>query len=257
VSEPWETFEAPYRVRFDESGTDGRIRTSVLLRYAQDIAWQHSDARGYDRAWYGERGLTWVVRAVEIAVAGVIPMGAALRVTTRVLGHRRVWSRRLGEVHVGKAPAATAPAATVATDWLLLDAAGRPTRIPPEFEAAFDLLPASNGLLRVSPEAPRHDAVKARVTARPQELDPLGHVNNAVYLDWMEEHILAAEAAAGLAATSAAMARLPRRYRIEYAGSAEAEVDLEGATWPTADGWAWRLADRTGVELVRGRLGRD
>ena len=53
---------APYRVRFDEAGPDGLLRTSVLLRYAQDVAWHHSTSRGFDRAWYAERGLAWLVR---------------------------------------------------------------------------------------------------------------------------------------------------------------------------------------------------
>jgi len=40
---------SPYRVRFDEAAPDGRIRTSVLLRYAQDLAWYHSAYRGFTR----------------------------------------------------------------------------------------------------------------------------------------------------------------------------------------------------------------
>jgi hypothetical protein len=40
----------------------------VLLRYAQDVAWFHSASRGFDRAWYAERGLTWLVRTAEVSV---------------------------------------------------------------------------------------------------------------------------------------------------------------------------------------------
>ena len=46
-----------FRVRFDEAGPDGLVRTSTLLRYAQDLAAHHSAERGFDRAWYAERGL--------------------------------------------------------------------------------------------------------------------------------------------------------------------------------------------------------
>ena len=87
-------FEAAYRVRFDEAGPDGRLRTSGLLRYTQDLAAQHSEALGYDRAWYAARGLTWLVRAAEIEVLRAIPYGVHLLGTTRVVGFRRVWSRR-------------------------------------------------------------------------------------------------------------------------------------------------------------------
>ena len=34
----------PFRVRFDEAGPDGLLRTSSLLRYAQDLASHHSDS---------------------------------------------------------------------------------------------------------------------------------------------------------------------------------------------------------------------
>ena len=48
---------AGYRVRFDEAGPDGLLRTSALMRYAQDIAWRHSEQLGFDRDWYASRGL--------------------------------------------------------------------------------------------------------------------------------------------------------------------------------------------------------
>ncbi len=44
-----DTCTVPYRVRFDEAGPDGFLRTSVLLRYAQDVAWHHSASRGFGR----------------------------------------------------------------------------------------------------------------------------------------------------------------------------------------------------------------
>ena len=61
-------FAASYRVRFDESVPTGTIRTSGLLRYAQDVAWMHSDALGFDRDWYQARSLTWLVRAAAAAL---------------------------------------------------------------------------------------------------------------------------------------------------------------------------------------------
>ena len=68
--------ETSYRVRFDEAGPNGLLRASGLLRYAQDIAWMHSEALGFDRAWYRERELAWLVRAAEVTVGSGIAMGA-------------------------------------------------------------------------------------------------------------------------------------------------------------------------------------
>jgi acyl-CoA thioesterase FadM len=105
-------FAADYRVRFDEAGPDGRVRTATLLRYAQDVAWRHSEALGFDRAWYAERGLNWVVRGVELEVLRPIAMGTALRVATAVIGHRRIWARRLAEA---RCPTAISPPASSPT----------------------------------------------------------------------------------------------------------------------------------------------
>ncbi len=47
--------EAEYRVRFDEADASGLLRPSGLLRYAQDMAWRHSEVAGFGREWYAER----------------------------------------------------------------------------------------------------------------------------------------------------------------------------------------------------------
>ena len=87
----------PYRVRFDECGADGIVRTSSLLRYAQDVAWVHSEQLGFDREWYTSRGLAWVVRAAELGILQSVPLGMTLSVSTRITGFRKVWARRRTE----------------------------------------------------------------------------------------------------------------------------------------------------------------
>ena len=105
------------------------------------------------------------------------------------------------------------------------------------------------------PPAPA-GATTHRIAVRPADLDPLGHVNNAAYLDYLEETVLAAGDGG-----AAAVARSPRSVRLEYLLPAAAGATVDGAAWPaggSADegaGWAWRLADGAGTELARGRLG--
>lgn len=236
-------FSAPYRVRFDEAGPDGLIRTSVLLRYAQDVAWHHSTSRGYDRAWYAERGLAWLVRTAEVAVVSTIPVGSELVLTTRVVGWRRVWARRLTEF----ADASGAGVAWAQIDWVLLDARGTPTRIPAEFEPVFGAATATFGLARVALGDPAASSSRTRVAVRPHELDPMVHVNHAVYADWLEEAVIAA-------GDDAATRVLPRLLRLEYAAPADAGSLLEADTWPAADGWSFRVHNGVGQELLRARL---
>ena len=215
----WSRFSVEYRVRFDEAGPDGLIRTSGLLRYAQDVAWQHSEARGFDRAWYAARGLAWVVRAVELEVARPIGMGLPLAVSTAVVAHRRIWARRLAEVRLPDGEIG----ARVVTDWVILDSRGRPVRIPTEIESGFPTSPTRGEILRVAPSPEPFEAATS-LRVRPHELDPMGHVNNAAYLDWLEEALL------DRAGAGPAVGTVPRTARLEYAASAAPDDLLDVLT---------------------------
>ncbi len=230
---------AGYRVRFDEAGPDGDIRTSALLRYAQDVAWRHSEQLGFDRGWYQARGLGWVVRGCELELREPIPMGRTLRVSTAVVGHRRIWARRLGECRLADGRLA----ARVTTDWVLLDARNRIVRIPADFAFSFANPEVTSEILRVPvPDGPAAHTLP--LTVRSTELDPLDHVNNAVYVDWLEEALNSA----GWRPTDAA---LPRSIRLEYLASAargdSVAVELSG------EAGAWRAVIRRadGLDLVR------
>jgi hypothetical protein len=79
----------------------------------------------------------------------------------------------------------------------------------------------------------------------------MDHVNNAVYLDWLEEAILRADPAGARRALTA----VPRRYRLEYAAAADPRAALEDAAWnDTETGWSYRLSGPDGTDLFRARL---
>ena len=234
------------RVRFDEAGPDGLVRTSTLLRYAQDLASVHSTAQGFDRAWYAARGLAWLARAAAVAVLEPVTHGSVLTASTRVVGERRVWARRRTTFH----DQAGALVAWTHVDWVLLDSRGAPTRIPPEFEGAFGTPKATFPLGRVDVGTPPSDARTTSFGVRPQELDPMDHVNNAVYADWFDEAVI-------VAGDVEAVRAVPRLVRLEYARSAEPFAALSGAAWPAEAGWAYQLTDPSGAELLRARLTTD
>jgi len=242
-SPPPDSCSEPYRVRFDECGPDGLIRTSVLLRYTQDLAGVHSASRGFDRSWYAERGIVWLVRAAEVAVVAPIRVGAELVGTTVVVGFRRVWARRRTEFHDADGTLAS----WVHIDWVLLDDRGVPTRIPKEFDAVFAVPPATFGLARVDLGEGPSQPTRSIVTVRPQELDPMDHVNNAVYADWLDEAVLAA---GGASATRA----VPRVVQLDYARAAEPAATLAADVWLDGGTWVCRVADANGSDLLRARL---
>ena len=235
--------ETDYRVRFDEAGPDGLIRTSGLLRYAQDIAWLHSTALGFDRDWYRERGLTWLVRAAELEVLAPVPMGATVHARTIVVAQRRVVARRRGEFRLADGT----PAAWINTDWVMIDASGRLTRIPAVVTDVFQIPESMDSLARVALPPTPAGAAERSFAVRPQELDPMDHVNNAVYVDWLEAAIRGAVAADGAAVLEA----VPRRYRLEYAAAADAGAVLGEAVWRDGGRWSYRVTTAGGGDAFR------
>lgn len=236
--------EATYRVRFDEAGPDGLLRTSGLLRYAQDVAWLHSTARGFDRDWYRERGLTWLVRAAELEILAAVPMGTTVVSRTSVVGHRRIWARRRGEFLLPDGSLA----GWVHTDWVMIDARGALVRIPDVFADVFRIPESAGQIGRVRlPPAP-DGASRGTFTVRPQELDPMDHANNAVYLDWLEEAVAGAAGDTG----RTALATIPRHYRLEYAAAAAAGAGIAAAAWADGGRWCFALSSTdAGGELFR------
>jgi acyl-CoA thioesterase FadM len=193
-----------------------------------------------------------VVRAAEIAILAPIPLGTTLLVSTAVTGLRRVWARRRTEARLADGTLA----AWGHTDWVMIDHRGMPGRVPPEFPAAFAVPPGSFEPGRVPLREPPPDAAVHRATVRPQDLDPMGHVNNAAYVDYLEEAFHAAGETG-----RRMLAAVPRRIRLEYVAAAAPGARLLGAAWPEPsvgdDGWAWRLADGDGHELARAAVTGD
>ncbi len=232
--------EVPYRVRFDEATPAGLLRSSACLGYLQDVAWRHSEALGFGRDWYRDRGLAWLVRAVDLRLVGPVGDGDVVTISTQVTGFRRVLCRRESEMTIAAAP----PVGTCWIDWAMTD--GRtPVRIPGDF-AAFGV-GGSFAPTRVDLPPMPDRAVALAIVPRLRECDPMDHVNNGVYVDWLDEAVVAA---GGVADVSA----FPRRYRLEYFRPATAGVPLVARAWRDDEGWAFRLVGEADEDVVRGRL---
>ena len=235
----------PFRVRFEESTVDETMRTAIHLAWVADIAWQHSTLLGFGRDWYTERGLFWLVRAVQLDVFRPIPTYAGVLVSTRVLGYRRISARRESEVRDPSGELL----ARLEIDWVMTNERGRPTRIPDDFHKFVVDGSATFEMLKVPlPEAPS-DAFESRFGVRRRDLDPLDHVNNSVYLDYLEEALDAAGQHELLRA-------IPRRYALDFANAAARDDRLVGWTWPHDGGWAYRLAREDGTQIFRARIER-
>jgi acyl-ACP thioesterase len=91
---------------------------------------------------------------------------------------------------------------------------------------------------------PRSEAIDVR----PQELDPMDHVNNAVYADWVDEAVIRRGGEADVRA-------IPRTMRLEYARAVEAGGTVLVDAWWDDTAWSSRVRDPSGTEYLRARLG--
>jgi acyl-CoA thioester hydrolase len=178
---------ARVRVRHDDLDAFGRAYPSAYLRHLAQIAIDASTDAGFDAAWYATAGARWLVRRTTFSVVRPARADDELIVLTWVEDFRRVRSRRRYEATVTDAPALSA-----VTDWVFVDAAtGRPRRVPDELETRFGIA-VDAGAPRQPWQAPVPPAEPGRSTYRVRwsELDSLGHMNNAAYLDLLVQGTL-------------------------------------------------------------------
>jgi acyl-CoA thioester hydrolase len=178
---------AQVRVRHDELDAFGRAYPSAYLRHLAQVAIDASNDAGFDARWYAAAGAQWLVRRTTFAVPRPWRAESELSVRTWVEDFRRVRSRRCYEVSQDGEAALTAQ-----TDWVFVDlATGRPRRVPQEMEARFGMA-AHAGRPRTPWRAPTPPPAPGRSTYRVRwaELDALGHMNNAAYLDLLVQGTL-------------------------------------------------------------------
>ncbi len=233
-----------HRVRFDECDAGGSMRPSALLRAVQDLAWQHSTAAGFDRDWYRLHGLTWLVRFADLQMTHGVDSGSTLHMTTTITGLRRVWARRETFVHVGD-HARLVGRTTI--DWVIVDGAGRPTRVPEAIVQGFHEAAPTFAPSRVHLQAAPPDSAVEPWVVGVRDLDPMAHVNNATYLDIMDE--ILASATGALTGPNP-----PVRYEVEYLRSALPRTVVSIRHWVDGPATAFQLTDDSGAELIRARV---
>jgi acyl-CoA thioester hydrolase len=178
-----------FRVRYVECDAYGHVNNANYLRYMQEAAFNASAAVGYDVKRYDELGQYWLVRETEIEYFKPLKYGDEFEIKTWVVDFRRVRSRRAYEFRLVESDEVVARGTT---DWVYLDlATQRPVTVPPEMIQAF--APAGEAVATQSresfpkPPAPPPEVFKTRRRVMWQDIDQAQHVNNAVYLSYVED----------------------------------------------------------------------
>ena len=194
------------RVRSYECDMLGHVNNAVYQQYLQEAAIAASAHVGYDTAWYSARGTAWVVRQMSLEYVRPARAGDELRISTWISTFSRIRCRREYEIH--RLSPRLSPEQDpdlilrASAEWVYFDlASGRPLSIPGEMVGPF--APSGVASLRDYP-LPAEPMPCAEYEWRHRvgryEIDTNRHVNNAVYLSWVEEAKFAAAEAAGWSA---------------------------------------------------------
>lgn len=240
-----------FRVSVWDVNAFGELSALSAVRFMQQAAGDHTAALGFDIEWYERQGAVWLIRDTTIEMLAPAFYRDDIEIRTWVSDIRRVRSqrqyefRRLGDSRI---------VARGVSDWVYTDLArGRPMQPPLELQRA--LMP--EGIV-VRPRDPmKFDAPDSAAPAVRRvefcDLDTVGHVNNSVYVTYVEQNLFDVLAAAGwrVDPLSAAAHLRVRRHRLEYHQSAEYGDNVAARVWVTAVGAAGFSARQI---LQRGEL---
>jgi acyl-ACP thioesterase len=173
--------EPPVRPGLADCAPTGRVRLDALARFVQDIAYADAEEVGMSRI------AAWVVRRTRMRVARFPRFGELLDLTTFCSGLGRMWAERRTSI-VSNGPAQV----EVVSVWVHLDpVSGRPTPLTEEELAVWGESAAGRKvtarLRHPAPDGP-DDSFPWRF--RRTECDVADHINNAAYLQPLEEELL-------------------------------------------------------------------
>jgi acyl-CoA thioester hydrolase len=181
-------FNWEFEVRSYELNSQRQVNHAVYHNYLEEAATRASADAGFGHEWYFRHGRAWVVREMTVRYLNPLQMGDRAQIRTWLSDFRRIYSHR--EYDMRRASDG-APVVRARAKWVYVNLETlRPERIPSEFESAFD----PSGELEALPVALNgavfYEGVPHFVSGRrvqSYEIDPTGHVNNSVYLNWFAQ----------------------------------------------------------------------
>jgi len=225
-----------FRIRHYECDAFGNLNNANFVRYMQETAFDASAAAGYNQERYNELGHHWLIRETEIEYLKPVRYGDTVAVKTWVVDFQRVRSRRAYEFTNEDSGELVARGVT---DWVyLINGSTRPATIPDEIIHAFfpegppDSFPPRVKFQTAPPPPP--GKFEMDLLVKWQDLDPVQHVNNAVYLSYVEECGMQVIDAHGWPITrmiNENFAIVIRKHQIQYRQPAMLEDELVISTW--------------------------
>lgn len=169
------------RVRYSETGKDGKLTLESILNYFQDCTNFHSLDIGYGLDYMLEGKTTWILLSWQIVVEKYPKMGESIKVGTKAYDFRRSFGYRNFMMYDDKGEFIAYANSVwlcvdketmkpVRVDKEQIDAYCLEERLPMEYESMHIVLPKEGG------------TKKEPITVQNYHLDTNEHVNNGQYL---------------------------------------------------------------------------
>jgi len=182
-------FTAHFNLRQYEVNSHGELPNSTLQRLFQETATLATRDAGYDVRYHAERESIWVVYQMTLEHSRPIRYPDALAITTWLSDAQKVRTHR---EYLARNAQTNEIVARGRAYWVHLHAKTlRPLRVPQELFDTFQPNGAS-ALVHIEPRTypeARFTVPIFRTMRRVYhyEADEVQHVNNAIYIDWLEE----------------------------------------------------------------------
>ncbi len=181
------------RIRSYEIGRDGIVSAGTLLRYLEQVATEASAAAGFPRSWYDEHDSAWVVRQMTFELTRPLTLADDLILDTWPAQYARIQAYR---EYIVSDEQNQHPLARAHAHWVYVNRQrGLPIRLPaeiPEQAIADPAMVDFSPLPAIIPPANGPLTFELSLVARSYEADIMGHINNTIYMDWLEEAVHAA-----------------------------------------------------------------
>ena len=225
-------FRSRRRVRLSDADADGRLRLDAAARYIQDVATDDVADAGIDD---GEN--VWIVRRTVIEVHRQLRHDQSVELATWSGGFGPRWAARRTRIEDGGGGHVEAE-----TTWVLVDGRTmRPARVPDAYRRVYGDVPGRQVAVKLRLDADvAPEAACTPWPIRSTDVDILGHVNNAVYWQAVEE------ALAGRAGGFRGRAVLEHRRPVDRGDTVELRTLDSGAAlrvWLVTGGSAAAVAE--------------
>ena len=221
-----------FRVRWQECGAYAIVDPIHYIYFMQETFMAHTAEHGYTPGSELKKGRAWVIRETEIEYLRPLRYGDTVRVSMQIGELRRISVTRFYEFTDESTEELVARSRS---EFVCVNAKSHlPMAVPEDIIVEFfpegipDKPLPRNRFPKVSP--PTHNVYQMRKKVEFRDLDPLRHVNNATYLNYMITAGIEATVRGGLPwklVIDSKEMNVSQWSRVLYQGQAKIEDELE------------------------------